>query len=496
MNAAGIAAVRGGASTDVELVEAVRAGEDAAFEELYRRHHPGVGRFVRSRVRDAGRAEDVAQDVFVSALRRLRETDAEIAFRPWIYEIARNASIDLYRRTSRTEEVSIDIEGGLAPADASRLAGGTAAVDATVLHRQSFENLRGALDELSATHHEIIIMRELEGRSYREIGERMELSPAAVESTLFRARRKLEHEYDQLDTGRRCRLVGAAIGRLAEGVDSDRDRKRLDRHAQRCSSCRRRARELGIEPLLRRSRRRVAARAAALLPAPGLLRRNPGEETLFGTGAQQGASSLAAVAPNADAIAGPVSKAVALIAAAACIGGGGATLGGTGPLSVPRDGERHGERSTAGQREASPPPPPATSRGSAPDARAKPAPRAPKGRGAPARGPGGRRPDLRSRSAPPPPARPSRPSAASPAPAGGSESAPKTVPGPAPRPAPAARPDAGGTSPALPRPALPLLPQSHPPPVSGITDAVPLTPTVEAVAKTSSSTLAVTAVGS
>ena len=52
-------------------------------------------------------------------------------------------------------------------------------------------------------------MRELEGLSYREIGEKLELTPAAVESTLFRARRKLEHEYAQLDTGRRCQLIGA-----------------------------------------------------------------------------------------------------------------------------------------------------------------------------------------------------------------------------------------------------------------------------------------------
>ena len=209
----------------------------------------------------------------MSALRRLRQTDSEINFKPWIFEIARNAAIDQYRRNVRTDEVSIDIEGGFAPSEVSRVVR-PRGPDSSMLDKQRLDHLRGALDELSDTHHRIIVMRELEGLSYREIGEKMELTPAAVESTLFRARRKLEHEYSQLDTGRRCQLMGAVIGRLAEGLDSDRDRRRLDRHARRCSSCRRRSRQLGVEPML--PRHSIAARAAAVLPLPLFLRRRFG----------------------------------------------------------------------------------------------------------------------------------------------------------------------------------------------------------------------------
>jgi len=299
MNAAVIAAPEiewtGREAADAELVAAVRAGDDGAFAELYRRHQPSVARFVRGRVRDHGRAEDVVQETFVSALRRMRQTDSELAFRAWIFEIARNASIDLYRRSSRTEEISIDAAGGLAAADATRL-GGASGPDASLLRKESFDHFRGALDELSQTHHRIIVMRELEGRSYREIGERMNLSQAAVESTLFRARRKLEHEYEQLDSGRRCRLVGAAIGRLAEGMELQRDRLRLDRHARRCSACRRQARQMGVEPLLGKRMRGIAARAAAFLPLPGFMRRRSSStasgDAAAGSGAQQGANHL------------------------------------------------------------------------------------------------------------------------------------------------------------------------------------------------------------
>ena len=335
MSAAGIAAVNTVVATDTDLVTAVRDGDDVAFEELYRRYYPRIAAFVRGYLRDGGRAEDVTQEAFMSALRRLRQTDAEITFKPWIFEIARNAAIDQYRRNVRTDEVSIDIEGGFAPAEVSRVVR-PRGPDSSVLDKERLDHLRGALDELSDTHHRIIVMRELEGLSYREIGEKMELTPAAVESTLFRARRKLEHEYAQLDTGRRCQLIGAVIARLAEGMESDRDRRRLDRHARRCSSCRRRSRELGVEPMLPRIS--IAARAAALLPLPAFARRRFGGESAGGA-AQNAAAPIGAVgAPTLEVGVAVAGKAAAVVAAVALVGGGGATLGGVGPLDLGGNG--------------------------------------------------------------------------------------------------------------------------------------------------------------
>jgi RNA polymerase sigma factor (sigma-70 family) len=286
--------------TDAELVELVRAGCNDAFAELYRRYRPRVGVFVRRLVRDDGRAEDLTQDAFVAALRRMRETDCEILFRPWIYEIARNAAIDLHRRAGRSNEVSLDSRPGLRASDLLRYDAASPGPDAVVLGRERFENLRGALDELPEAHNRIIVLRELEGLSYREIGERMGLSPAAVESTLFRARRKLADEYDDIGTGRRCRTIGVVIARVAQGSASDRDRTRVARHARRCTPCRRRAAALGIAPAPSR-----AARVAAFLP-------------VFGLG--PGASGL-------------VAQGTSVIAATAVVAGGGAVIVGAGPLA-------------------------------------------------------------------------------------------------------------------------------------------------------------------
>jgi RNA polymerase sigma factor (sigma-70 family) len=325
-------AISSPSATDGALVEAVRAGEDAAFEELYRRYRRRISAFVFRFVRDEGRAEDLTQETFLSALRRMRDTDCAIAFKPWIYEIARNAAIDLYRRSSRAEEISISPGAALRAEDRRRLVGSTAP-DSALDVKERFEHFRGALDEMSDTHHRILVLRELEGRSYREIAERMELTAPAVESTLFRARRRLEQEYVELDTGRRCASMRAVIARLAEGVDSPRDLRSLERHARYCSLCRRRARELGVEPV------RHPGRAAALLPVPYFMRRRRDS----GARADAWSPALTPGVEGAGALAG---KAVALLAAAALVGGGGATLGGVGPLAP--DARSPAETSPAG----------------------------------------------------------------------------------------------------------------------------------------------------
>ena len=186
----------GDAASDEQLIRAVRRGNDHAFEQLYRRYSAAIARFVASRVRDRGRAEDLVQEIFLSALRRLRATETTISFRPWIFEIAKNAAIDHYRRTSRTEEVSIHADDALRPADQLRLVGGAhARPENAVLHKERFDQLRGAFAELSDSHHRVLVLRELEGLSYREIAQKMDMTRPAVESALFRARRRLQQEY-------------------------------------------------------------------------------------------------------------------------------------------------------------------------------------------------------------------------------------------------------------------------------------------------------------
>src|SRR6187401_2878738 len=127
--------------SDQQLVARIRRGDDRAFEALYERYHRRIHAYVVGMVKDHGRAEDVTQEVFVSALRRMRETEQPLAFKPWLYQIAKNSCIDAFRRSKRTEEVSYDADDGLAPADHSRLVGSGPSPEAAVAAKQDLESL-------------------------------------------------------------------------------------------------------------------------------------------------------------------------------------------------------------------------------------------------------------------------------------------------------------------------------------------------------------------
>ena len=260
---------------DTELVAAVRRGDDRAFEQLYTRYQRRISAYVVGMVKDHGRAEDITQEVFISALRRMRATERPIAFKPWVYEIAKNACIDQFRRSRRTEEVSFDAGEGLAGADQGRLVASEPTPDAAVDAKQQLEQLCGAFGGLSDSHYEILVLREFEGLSYSEIGDRMGLSRPGVESTLFRARKRLTVEYDELVSGQRCERTQSIIAVAESNALGARDTRRLARHLAHCQPCRHQAAASGLDvaALARKPlRKRAAERIGGLLPLPGFLR--------------------------------------------------------------------------------------------------------------------------------------------------------------------------------------------------------------------------------
>ena len=222
---------------------AVRRGEDSAFEQLFARYCTRIWTYSSRILGDADRAEDVTQEVFISVLRRLRNTERPIAFKPWVYQIAKNACIDELRRTRRTQEVSFDPESD--GEDGSELLFPTApGPDVAIESKQRLEDLQGAFRGVSDLHRRMLVLRELEGLSYDEIGTRLGMSRPVVESTLFRARRRLAEEYEELISGRRCERTRAVIdaweGRKLRRLGV-RETRQVSRHLSHCRPCRRHA---------------------------------------------------------------------------------------------------------------------------------------------------------------------------------------------------------------------------------------------------------------
>ncbi len=158
-----------------------RPPSDGAFEALYRDHRHDVYRSAMREVGNPEDAEDVTQIAFLNAYRALARGQRPNEPLPWLRAITRNAARRRYRMAAvRPREVALDEE----------LVGAPAADDGP-----SAAEIRAALDSLGENQRAVLVLRELEGLSYGEIAERLELSEASVQMLLFRARRAFREQF-------------------------------------------------------------------------------------------------------------------------------------------------------------------------------------------------------------------------------------------------------------------------------------------------------------
>jgi RNA polymerase sigma factor (sigma-70 family) len=228
-------------ASDDALVAAVRDGDDEALGALFARYQDRVTAYTARIVGDHDHAQELVQEAFIAALHGLRRTTDAIEFRPWIYRIARNGAIDHLRARAR-RGTHVDFHAvdaaGLEP---THLASAAHGPEAAAESREAIEHLQNAFVGLTEMHHQLLVLRELEGLSYDEIGERLDMSRSQVESSLFRARRRLEHEYVELASGQRCESVRESLAKQARRALGVRDELRVQRHLSHCGSCRREA---------------------------------------------------------------------------------------------------------------------------------------------------------------------------------------------------------------------------------------------------------------
>lgn len=164
---------------------AVRAGEgdEEAFEELVRRHAPGLLRLATRLLGSRTEAEDAVQESFVSAWRKLPEFRRDARFSTWIHRIVTNRCLNVLR----ARRPAMGLEGVPEPqapeheASPARVAEGHAAV----------ADLSRAMAGLSPEQRVCWVLRELNGLSYESIAESVGISPEAVRGRVFRARRYL-----------------------------------------------------------------------------------------------------------------------------------------------------------------------------------------------------------------------------------------------------------------------------------------------------------------
>ena len=198
-------------AADRELVERWQAGEQAAFDDLYRRYFDRLRAHCYRRVGDRHVAEELAQEAFVKALQALPKLAGERRFYPWVSVIATRLCVDHHRRLGRVRP-SEDIDAGSVDGDHGARLAFLADVD----------NLDRAMNRLGPRHAEVLELRERRGMTYAEIADHLEVPQSTVEALLFRARKALRREFLAVaGEGRLASLplVGALLRRLMSARD-------------------------------------------------------------------------------------------------------------------------------------------------------------------------------------------------------------------------------------------------------------------------------------
>lgn len=171
-------------ATDDHLIEQTRQGDRVAFGELIARYQMQVYHFSRRLLGSAEGAQDITQDVFIKAFLALETWQPDAAFPAWLLRIARNACLDVLRAQQRYPLLSLDSQ-------AEQLTADSANVEEHAIHAQRLETLEQALFELSVEHREILILRDIEGFSYQEIADLLDINTGTVRSRLSRGRAAL-----------------------------------------------------------------------------------------------------------------------------------------------------------------------------------------------------------------------------------------------------------------------------------------------------------------
>jgi RNA polymerase sigma factor (sigma-70 family) len=206
--------------SDDRLTQRATKGDRQAFAAIYKRYHQDLYRYCAAILGNPEDAHDALQNTMVKVLSALPGEKRRIQLKPWLYRIAHNESIDLLRGRRPTEQIDPELE-----------AAGVGAAQTAEL-RERLRRLIADLAELPDRQRGALVMRELGGLSFEQIGAAFDTSPAVARQTVYEARIGLQHmsEGREMNCEEVCRALSDGDGRTSR-------RRDIRAHLHACPSC-------------------------------------------------------------------------------------------------------------------------------------------------------------------------------------------------------------------------------------------------------------------
>src|SRR5580704_1286103 len=283
---------RPSAAVDAKLLGRVRAGDERAFETIFKRHHAPLLSYARHMLASQDEAEDALQQAFIKAHRALLGGTAPRELRPWLYAIVRNcclSAIAARRHTVEFDERTANLAG----------------LSEVVHEREDLRELLADIGRLPEDQRSALLLAELDDLPHQSIATIVGCEVSKVKALIYQARIALIADRDAL--GASCQDIREQLS-VAHGGELRRGP--LRRHLSLCVGCRDFQKAIAVQ-------RRSLAVLLPVLPSAGLAAK------ILSHGALQAASAAGQAGGAVGSAAAPAGAA----AAPTAVAGGGASVG-------------------------------------------------------------------------------------------------------------------------------------------------------------------------
>ena len=176
---------------EATIIKQVLEGDVNAFEGLVKEYEKNVYNLALRMTGDPEDAADMAQDAFIKAYNSLGSFRGDSKFSVWLYRIVSNLCLDFLRSRKRRPTVSLSAESDEGEDMEFDIADESQSPETLLEQKLTREAVRRGLDSLPPEQRQILLLREIQGLSYEEIAQVLELETGTVKSRIFRARKRL-----------------------------------------------------------------------------------------------------------------------------------------------------------------------------------------------------------------------------------------------------------------------------------------------------------------